>query len=84
MNHSNEIRLNDVWRRNEPLGDEYDLVKVGGLVDESLAGRPNEYTLKSELTFSPTIQTDAAGLLQHATLVSRLDDPDGDWVSDVD
>jgi hypothetical protein len=77
-----EIRVNDIWRRNDPLGDEYDLVRVGGVVDEA-GQRANEFTLKSELTFAPTIQTDAAGLLDHCTLVSRADEADEDWVSDV-
>jgi hypothetical protein len=82
MNHNREIRVGDIWKRNDPLGDEYDLVKVGGVVDEA-GQRPNEYTLKSETIFAPTIQTDAAGLLDHCTLISRVDDADEDWVSDV-
>jgi DNA-binding XRE family transcriptional regulator len=55
-----ELFVGDVWRRNTPLGDEYDLVRVGGVVDEA-GQRPNEYTLKSELTFSPTFRQTRAG-----------------------
>jgi hypothetical protein len=80
MNHGNEIRIGDIWGRREPIdGDPYNRVLVGGLVDESLAGRPNEWTLKSADEFCETIQTEAAGLLDHCTLVWRVDEATGDW-----
>ncbi len=72
------INVGDVWKRRCELHDEFDEVRVTGLV--SHAGfRPDEWSLQSATSdFGPTIQTTAEGLTDHCELVTS-GDPDADW-----
>jgi hypothetical protein len=72
-----EINVGDIWARREKLGDPYDEVRVSGVVDH--AGlRPPEFSIESTTEFGPTLQTDAAGLLDYCDLVSS-GDPESKW-----
>jgi hypothetical protein len=67
-----EINVGDIWRRRCELHDDFDVVRVVGLV--SHAGfHPDEFTIQSATAeFGPTLGTNADGILQHCTLVRRL------------
>lgn len=83
MNHNGEVRVGDTWERREPLdGDDaqFNRVYVGGLVNEG-GFRSDEYTIKPADSFGETLQVDKSSLIDHTTLVSRVDDPDEDWVT---
>jgi hypothetical protein len=79
MSRKGKITVGDVWARDNPQGDEYDRVRVVGLVDH--AGRePDEYTIISDTAeFGAVIQTDAAGLLDFCKLVSSGDPEQERW-----
>jgi hypothetical protein len=69
--------VGDIYSRRVKFGDAYDLIRIVGLVD--FAGeRPNEYTLQPANDFGATIQSDAAGILDHCDLISS-GDPDDEW-----
>jgi len=77
------INVGDVWARDNPIGDEFDRVRVVGLVD--CAGRtPNEFTIISDTAeFGAVIQTDAAGILDFCKLVSSGDPEQVKWETDL-
>jgi hypothetical protein len=73
-----EIIVGQVWRRREPVGDEYDTVKIVGRVD--FAGqREDEWTL-SPIPFGSVIQSASEGIVEYCELLSEAPEPD-DWTA---
>ena len=75
------IHVNDIWQRNEPVGDDYDRVRVVGVVGFN-GERQDEYSIQPADSFGATLQTDKSGLVDFCTLIES-GDPESDWTSDV-
>jgi hypothetical protein len=76
-----EIHINDVWKRRVELHDPFDVIRVVGLIDHA-GQHANEWTIRAEGEFGPTIGTAASGILDHCDLVSRVD-AEADWETDA-
>jgi len=73
-----EVNIGDVWKRRVELHDPYDVVRVVGRVQMQDEGAPDDLTIQPADEFGATIQTSAAGLLEHCDLVSQAE-PGAAW-----
>jgi hypothetical protein len=72
-----QIHVGDVYARREPLGNDFDTIKVVGLVDHK-GFRPDEWTVQPAHVFGPTIQTTAEGITEFCNLVTAAE-PQESW-----